>query len=182
MASGNGNNFQLPSFCFPLTESHRLTNSTPHLYTNGVNHKTPLEPEFTIPTALNTEAYREYYNERRNAMCENSNIQLPNHADGNDISIIGPKDDSVISTATRPVIHRTLPKNIKSVHYDTHNISNGSNTGLSRLFTRFGKRRKSACDLREYFSDTEREVKGKNKGKIRLRLYYYCLFCSSFTF
>ena len=159
MACGNGNNFQLPSFCIPLTESHRLTNSTPHLHTNGVNHKPPPEPEFTIPTTLNTEIYREYFNERKNAIRENT--------DGDDISIVGPTDDSVISPATRPVKHRTLPKNIKSVHYDTHSVSNGSNVGLSKLFTRFGKRRKSACDLREYFSDTEREVKGKNKGKIR---------------
>ncbi|KAI6653549.1 Ankyrin repeat and fibronectin type-III domain-containing protein 1 [Oopsacas minuta] len=186
MASGYGSSCHLPVFCIPFPETRRIANSTGNLHNVNVNPAP--ENDFKIPTTLNTELYHEYSDNYKNAICEDparkisdtstwrGDEEFVNKIDYNlnngDEASITQIEDSVFSESIRPVKRHTPPNDIlrsdRTIHNDTYNIPNGnSNLKLSKLFNRFSKRRKSACDLREYYSDTEREVKEKNKGKIR---------------
>ena len=165
MASGFGSNCQV--FCLPFTESHRTSNSA-----NGGNSRTRTD-EFTIPTTLHSQLYREYSNNYTNGIGKaptirpqsESTVWMASSLNGGDFSPIIQTGDSTLAGSNHNS-HGVSPEG--RTMRETHSSCNtGSAVGISKLFTRFGKRRKSSCDLREYFSDTEREVKGKNKGKHR---------------
>ena len=178
MASGFGSNCHMPAFCLPFPDSLRVSSSAQNIQNNGVRTSTN---EFKIPTTLHSQLYREYSNNHTNGVCKDPTIRPLSDStawrieefqgrknisslNGCDYSITQTEDSTLAGTDR---YSRDVTEEERTA-YDTHSTSNtGSAVGLSKLFTRFGKRRKSACDLREYFSDTEREVKGKNKGKLR---------------
>ena len=177
MASGFSSNCHLPVFCLPFPDSIRTSNSAHNVQANGGSSRTSADNEFTVPTTLHSQLYREYSNNYTNGVRKDLRPQsefrdrkITSSLNGGEYSPIFQTSDSIIS-GTNNYSHEfnEEEKTMQiSTTYETHRtVNTGSAVGLSKLFTRFGKRRKSSSDLREYFSDTEREVKGKNKGKLR---------------
>ena len=197
MASSVGNSCHHPVFCIPFTDTRRVANSANLIDANLNANIESKSEKFKVPSDLHSEMYREYsasFSERNSTSMRTNSasssrrreeefvIQNSLNANGEDYSTISQTEDSIFSAAMQNGLNTTTRNHAafrnditdlydstaqSSALYETQSNPYSTNASLTKFFTRFGKKRRSSNDIRDYFSDTERDCRGKNKGKQR---------------